>query len=159
MKLMIDYGLLGPATVDRAVRTVRRDLEKFGATVVDVSATGKEAKAAGQAFKEVLFVFADSQTIGLRVKPAGDVYQVLVNGKVTPVREQDDGQAAIKELVAYMGKTRTAFQRRMAAKAMKPPDGMKTAAPRMEAVLRQQVAEVDAQIADAEQELASLEAE
>ena len=40
-------------------------------------------------YREIGFTLADSQTIVLRVKQTGDIYQVRMNGKVLPMKEQE----------------------------------------------------------------------
>ena len=42
------------------------------------------------------FTFADGQTVTLAVKETGDVFEVKINGKVQPLRNQDD-HAATRE--------------------------------------------------------------
>jgi len=92
----------------------------------------------------------------LRVKESGDIGQVQINGKLAPIAAQDDPTKAAQELVGKLDTGRAAFQKRQAALKMKPPEGIKTAAPNMEAELVRQIAEVDAAIGEARQELAQL---
>lgn len=158
MKLTIDFAGLA-ANAANAMRRVTALFQRANLPVLDVSCDGKTKRAASISFREVLLTFADSQKLLLRVKATGDVYQVLVNGKVTPVSAQDDGAKAVAELVGILDKGRARFQKRLAAMAMKPPEGAKTAAPKLREKLVQQIAEVDAQIEAATEELAALKAE
>lgn len=157
MKLLIDYeGLATNAT--RATKAVTALLKRAGVEVIKAESDGRTRRIAGISYREVLLTFADSQSLGLRVKATGDVYEVRVNGKLTPVKEQDDSAKAAVELATLLDRTRAKFQKRMAAIAMKPPEGAKTAAPRLIEVLRAQVAELDQQIEAATAELAELRA-
>lgn len=156
MKILIDYQQLTPATAERALVQVTKLLASAGLTVVSVGADGKPKRVGEVSYREVLLTFADSQTLALRIKNTGDVFQVLINGKLTPIAEQDDARAAIREIALLIDRARAAFLKRLAAIRMRPPEGAKTAAPRMEATLKAQIAEVDTQIAQATEELAAL---
>lgn len=155
MKLLIDYEGLAGNTVT-ATKKVTTLLQRAGAEVIKVESDGKSRRIAGISFREVAFTFADSQSIGLRVKATGDVYEVRLNNKVVPVKEQDDPAKAVVELAALLDRNRARFQKRMAALQMRPPEGAKTAAPRLIEALQQQVAELDSQIEAATAELAAL---
>lgn len=157
MKLLIDYELLA-TSAERAMRKVTALFTRAGLDIVSVGSNGKTARIAGVSYREVIYSFADSQTLSLRVKATGDVYEVRVNGKVVPIQEQDDPAKAVAELVSMLDKSRARHQKRMAALKMAPPEGAKTAAPTMKAKLVQQIAEVDAEIEAAKQELAELSA-
>lgn len=157
MKLLIDYeGLATNAA--HAMRRVVTLLTRAGAQVIETQSDGRTRRIAGISYREVVFTFADSQKLGLRIKATGDVYEVRINGKVQPVKSQDDFTKAVSELAQLLDKGRMRFQKRLAAMQMKPPEGAKTAAPKLREVLTKQVAELDAQIADATEELAALQA-
>ena len=157
MQLLIDYdGLTGNAAA--ALKRVSAMFEKAGLTVVDASSDGRTKRTAGINFREAVLTFADSQKLTLKVKPTGDVFQVALNGKVSPVSQQDDPAQAVAELASMLDTGRAKFQKRLALLKMTPPEGAKTAAPRIRQQLEAQVAELDTQIADAQQELAALTA-
>lgn len=157
MKLLIDYeGLATNAT--RAAKALTTMLLRAGVEAIKVESDGRTKRIAGISYRELVFTFADSQSLALRIKATGDVYEVRVNGKVTPIKEQDDAKKAAAELAGLLDRTRAKFQKRMAAVLMKPPEGAKTAAPRLIETLRAQVAELDQQIEAATAELAELQA-
>lgn len=157
MKLLIDYEGLA-TNASNAMRRVSQLLTRAGLTVIDIASDGKQRTLAGIKFREVTLSFSDSQSLTLRIKATGDVYEVRVNGKVTPMREQNDPAKAVAELVKLLDATRARHQKRLAALAMKPPEGARTAAPRLKEALKTQIAEVDAAIAEARTELAAIEA-
>jgi hypothetical protein len=157
MKLNIDYEALATGAAN-AMRRVTSLLTRAGAVVIDVSSDGKTRRIAGISYREVTYTFADSQSLALRIKATGDVYEVRINGKVTPVKSQDDPAKAVAELLGMLDKTRDRHQKRLAALAMKPPDGAKTAAPKLRDALASQIAEVETQITAAAEELAALQA-
>lgn len=157
MNLLIDFDAIARNPAN-ALRRVTNLLARAGLNVIDVASDGKLKRLAGISFREVELTFADSQKLGLRIKATGDVYEVRVNGKVTPVRDQDDAAAAVTELARLIDAGRERFQKRLAAMRMKPPEGIRTAVPRQRDVLIKQIAEVDAAIEGAKQELAELQA-
>ena len=157
MKILIDYEGLAANTA-AATKKVAALFRRAGVEVIKTESDGRTRRIAGISYREVVFTFADSQSLGLRVKATGDVYEVRLNGKQVPVKEQDDPNKAVFELAALLDTTRARFQKRMAALQMKPPEGAKTAAPRLIETLRQQVAELDTRIEEAVAELAALQA-
>ena len=158
MQITIDFDKLA-TNVPAATRILRQRLERAQLAVVDIACDGKIKRTAGVSFREVVVTFTDNQTLTLRVKSTGDVYQVAVNGKVTPVFAQGGMDEAIAELAGILDRSRAAMQKRLAAIKVKPPEGIKTAAPKLEVTLRQQISEVDQQIGEAEKELAELQAQ
>lgn len=154
--ILIDFELLATNT-ERALRKVVALLQRAGLQVLKAESDGRNKRVASVSYREATLSFADSQKVTLRVKQTGDVYQVLINDKLVPIAAQDDQAAAVNEIVAKLDKGRDAFQKRLAAMQMKPPEGIKTAAPKLKDTLTAQLAEVNAQIAAAEQELAQLQ--
>lgn len=157
MKLLIDYEALN-GKADKAMLPVTRFFTRAGMPPVAVVSDGKSRRIAGVSFREVSVTFADNQTLALRIKATGDVYEVRVNGRVVPVSQQTDPAKAVSELVKMLDTGRARFQKRLAAMVMKPPEGAKTAAPKLREVLTTQIAEVDSAIEAAREELAELQA-
>lgn len=122
---------------DKAAKLVSRTFARAGANVVQQDVSASIKRTAGVSFRELTMTFADSQSIVLRIKQSGDIYQALLNGRVVPIKNQDDHAAAISELVKAMDAGRTKFQKKLAAIAVKPPPGIRTAAPKMEQALTQ----------------------
>lgn len=120
---------------DKAAKEAAKFFSRAGAHVVQQDVSTAVKRAAGISFREMLLTFADSQKVILRVKQTGDIYQVLLNGKILPIKNQDDHIKAISEIVAAMDAGRTKFQKLLAAVKIRPPAGIRTAAPKMEQVL------------------------
>lgn len=158
MKILVDYEALS-GNAAAAMRRVTTLFSRAGAPVVEVVCDGKTKRTASTSYREVALSFADSQQLTLRIKATGDVYQVLLNGKPIPVKEQDDPDKAVGELAGLLDGNRKKFQKRMAALTMKPPEGAKSAAPKLRDVLSKQIAAVDAEINSATEELAALQSE
>ncbi len=140
---------------DKAAKQLKRYFEQAGASVASVDVDGKIKRTAGIKNRQISLTFADSQTVSMLVKESGDVFQVKLNGKVVPVRSQDDHKAAIAEIAAKMDSGRTAFQKKLAkAKAPKPKGVKVSRKKRLDVVtdqrdaLKEAIADVRQQIAD-----------
>lgn len=116
---------------DKAAKKAMKYFSQAGANVVqqDVSPTVK--RTSGVSYREMSLTFADSQQVVLRVKQTGDVYQVLLNGKVAPIKSQDDHVKAVAEIAQMLDAGRTKFQALLAKAQAKLPPGIKTAAPKL----------------------------
>lgn len=120
---------------DKAIKQASRYFSRAGANVVQHEVPAMVKRMAGISYREMALTFADSQRVVLRVKQTGDIFQVLLNGKVLPIKSQDDHVQAIAEIVQAMDAGRSRFQKLMAAAQVRPPAGIRTAAPKMELVL------------------------
>ncbi|MGL5948130.1 MAG: hypothetical protein ACRCYV_03590 [Aeromonas sp.] len=143
---------------DPALKEVAKQFKQGGAQVVQAEVMPSIKRTSGMAFREIVLTFADSQLITLRIKESGDIFQALINKKLVPLRAQTDHAAAIKELIALLNRGRAAFQRQQAKAKVALPSAVKTAAPTIEALLLTQKAELSAQIAAVDNELAQLAA-
>ncbi len=141
---------------DSAIKKAKRYFAQAGATVTSVDVDAKVRRMAGVSYREVQFGFADSQTVRFGIKQTGDVYQVKINGKLVPLKAQDDHVKAIGEIVAGMNKGRAKFQAALAKVKVDLPKSIRTAAPKMEQALREKIAAVDEAIGVAQETLASL---
>lgn len=142
------FGFEDLSSNDKALRTFTRAFGRLGANVVQTEVPQRIKRTAGISYKEVNLTFADSQTVTLCVKKTGDIFQVKLNGKALPIRNQDDQKKAVKEIVDAMDSGRAAFQRKLARTQVKVPTGIKTAAPRIEAVLTEKVTSLKDAIAE-----------
>lgn len=138
---------------DKAAKEAAKYFSRAGANVVQQDVAIAVKRSAGISYREMTLSFADSQKAVLRIKSTGDIYQVLLNNKILPIKNQDDHVAAIAEIVKAMDSGRTKFQKLLVAIKVKPPVGIRTAAPKMEQVLTQKrdalksaIAEVRAEI-------------
>lgn len=152
------FGFYELSDKDKSIAKAKRYFAQAGANVTSVDVDAKVKRTMGVSFREVQFGFADSQTVSFGVKNTGDVYQVKVNGKITPIKSQDDHLKAITEIVAAMDKGRAKFQAAMAKVKVALPASIRTAAPKMEQVLREKIVAVDEAITAAKEKLASLQA-
>jgi hypothetical protein len=138
---------------DKATRNLVKYFARAGNNVAQGEAIPAIKRTAGISYREMVLTFADSQTVILRIKQSGDIYQVLLNDRVIPIKAQDDHVSAIAEIVRVMDSGRKKFQDSLVKLKAKLPAGIRTAAPKMEAVLtekrdglKEAVASVRAQI-------------
>ncbi|NDY89699.1 defense against restriction DarA-related protein [Ideonella livida] len=155
MELLIDFEGLA-TNPEKALRRVVQIFARADLTVLGVESDGKTRRAAAVKYRQARINFADGQSVALRIKESGDIAQVLINDKLVPVASQGDPLRAADEIVNRLDTGRAAFQRRQAALKMDPPEGVKTAAPKLEAELTQQIAAVDEAISVAKQTLQQL---
>ena len=141
---------------DKTLRQIQRTFSRMGANVVQTDIPTSTKRRAGISFKEVTLTFADGQTVTFCVKKTGDIFQVKLNNKALPIRNQDDQKKALQEIVDAMDKGRTAFQKRQAMIKVQPPKTIRTAAPKMQEGLANRKTELQAAIEEAKTELASI---
>lgn len=141
---------------DKAAKQAIRYFSRAGANVVQQDIPSALKRSSGVTYREMALTFADSQTVVLRIKQSGDIFQVLLNGKVLPIKNQDDHVKAIAEVVQAMDAGRSKFQKILAAAKVKPPAGIRTAAPRMEAVLTEKRDALKSAIAAVRSEISGL---
>jgi predicted ribosome quality control (RQC) complex YloA/Tae2 family protein len=147
---------------DRAAKQVMKYFSRAGAQVVSQDVDTKVKRTSGISYREMTLGFADSQTVVFRIKDPGDIYQVLINGKLVPIKNQDDHVAAVTEIVAMLNAGRTKFQAKLVKAQSKIPPSIKTAVPNMRKQLEQKrdglkeaIAVVREEIAKYREELAA----
>jgi hypothetical protein len=143
---------------DKAVKALTKAFQRAGATVASLTIDPKLKRTAGITYREIGMVFADSQLVTLRIKPPGDIYQVVVNKQVIPIANQDDHLKAVGEIVRVMERGRTAFQKKLTRAKVALPSGLKTAAPKIEAQLTARRDELKGLVVEARAELEALQA-
>ncbi|MFZ4539531.1 hypothetical protein [Propionivibrio sp.] len=141
---------------DKATKQAMRYFSRAGANVVQQDVLPGVKRSSGISYREMVLTFSDSQKIVMRVKQSGDIYQTLLNGKIIPIKNQDDHVAAIAEMVNAMETGRTKFQKMMAAISVKPPPGIRTAAPKVEVALTEKRDTLKLAIAAVREEIAAL---
>jgi hypothetical protein len=142
---------------DKVVKTIERQFKRAGAEVIQTDINPSLKRASGVTYKELSVSFADSQTVVFRIKQTGDIFQALVNGKVLPIKNQDDHVKAIAEIVDALESGRTKFQKMLARLKTRLPPGIKTAAPRMIETLTQKRDELKSAIEEAGRTITGLQ--
>lgn len=139
--------------MEKSAKEAIKYFSRANANVVQHDVSTQVKRSSGISYREVSLTFADSQQIVLRVKATGDIFQVTLNNKLLPIKNQLDQIKAVAEIVSAMDAGRTKFQKLLAAAKVKLPPSIKTTAPKLEQVLTEKrdalktaIAEVMAEI-------------
>lgn len=155
-ELLFDFDNLSDAK--RSLKRVAQAMLRAGQPVVSNDFDPKVKRTSGVSYRQALLTLASGQTITLMIKLTGDVFRVLLNGAVLPIKNQD-GLKAIAEIAAAAERSQAKFQAAQARKKVELPKGIRTAAPRLEQALQARTVELDTQIAERTAERDALKAE
>lgn len=140
---------------DKAVREITREFQKLGDTVVATDIPERIKRTAGISYREVNLSFADSQTVTFCVKKSGDIFQVKINGKVMPMKEQGDQKKAVKEISDYLNKGRAAFQKKLQRAKIEIPKGTHVTTQTREKKQQDKIQGLNDVIAEAQKQIAA----
>jgi hypothetical protein len=125
MKTLL-FNFENPSANTRVLREIGKVFSRAGVIVVTSEVDKTVSKKAGVTYRNANFTFADGQTVTLAVKSTGDVFEVRVNGKATPLKYQDEHTKAIGEISEKLDKSRSAFQKALARVRTPLPPSIKT---------------------------------
>lgn len=146
-------------SANKALKKVAQLMLRAGQPVVSTSFEPKIRRTSSVSYREALLTLASGQTVTMRVTQSGDVFQVLLNGSIKPIKNAADHVRAIAEIAKLAEVNQAAFQKKQARVAVEMPKGIRTAAPTMQAKLETRITELDAQIAERQQQVGELQAE
>ncbi len=155
-ELLFDFD--NPADAKRSLKRVAQAMLRAGQPVVSSDFDQKVRRTSGVSYRQAMLTLASGQTVTLQIKLTGDVFRVLLNGQVLPIKNQD-GLKAIAEIAAAAERNQAKFQKAQARKLVELPKSIRTAAPRMEQALQTRIVELDAQITERTAERDALKAE
>ncbi len=155
--LLFSFEDLGTKS-DKSLVKLKQYFSRANAAIVTAEPGAKTLRTSGISYRELFLTFGDSQRVTLRIKQTGDVYQVLINDKLTPLKAQDDHIKAVAEIAQKLDAGRAKFQNALANVKVPLPKGIRTAAPKLEEQLKIREEELDAAIGEAQKELAELAA-
>jgi hypothetical protein len=150
------FNFESASTKDRAVKTVEKLFLRAGNQVVTSSVDQASSRKAGVTYRNVNLTFADGQTVTLGVKSTGDVFEVKINGKPTPLRNQDDHALAIAEIASKMDVGRSKFQKMLALVKVPLPPSIRTSRANMLIALTEKRDNLKSAVESATEELAQL---
>ncbi|MBV4524391.1 hypothetical protein KVG88_30415 [Pseudomonas sp. SWRI74] len=146
-----------PAGAEKALQKIAQQMGRAGQSVVSSEFNQKPRRSSDTTYREAFITLSSGQLITLRVNGTGDIYQVLLNGSVKPLKEHTDTDKAIAEIASMAEKNQGAFQKAQARKAVALPKGMGTTKPKQVDALVQQVSELDTQISERKATIAELQ--
>jgi uncharacterized coiled-coil protein SlyX len=141
----------------KALKKVSTIMIRAGQPVVSSEFNDTAKRTSGITYREASLTVASGQMVVLRVNATGDIFQVLLNGAVQPLKNQTDSDKAVMEIAALLEKGQGAFQKAQARKAIALPKGMSTPAPKQAKVYAERVAQLDTQIAERQATVADLQ--
>lgn len=141
----------------KALKKVSQIMIRAGQPVVTTEFNPSARRTSGITYREASLTVASGQMVLLRVNTTGDIFQVLVNKSLTPLKNQTDSEKAVREIAALLESGQVAFQKTQARKAIALPKGMSTPAPKQTAVYAERVAQLDKQIAERQATVADLQ--
>lgn len=147
-----------PASADKALTKISTLMGRAGQPVVAHEFNPKAKRSSDTTYREAYLTLASGQQVTLRVNSTGDIYQVLLNSSVQPLKEHTDTEKAVVEIAGLAEKNQAKFQKAQARKAVALPKGMSTPKPKIADALAQQVAGLDTQITERKATLADLQA-
>ncbi|WP_426237506.1 hypothetical protein [Pseudomonas sp. TWP3-2] len=145
-----------PAGAEKAIKQITQQLGRAGQTVVSSEFSNKARRSSDTTYREAFLTLVSGQMITLRVNSTGDIYQVVLNKSVMPLKEHTDIEKAVGEIASMAEKNQHAFQKAQARKAVALPRGMSTPKHKQVDALTQQVAELDTQITERKATIAAL---
>lgn len=77
-------------------------MEKLGLAVANVEADNKGKRESGFLVKSATLAFESGQKLLLKAKAGGSIFQVKLNNKVLAIKNVDDLDKAIKEVIDYV---------------------------------------------------------
>jgi hypothetical protein len=142
-----------PKTAPKKLLTA---FKRAGAQIASSWVEGDVKRENSISYRQICLVFSDSQQVTLRVKQTGDVYQVRLNKRAIPLKNQDDIKRAIIEIVKAVNQNATKFQRALQRKKIALPKGMQSTEKRIEIALIEEEEKLDKLIDEARATLATL---
>ncbi|MGP9633780.1 hypothetical protein ACT3R7_12005 [Halomonas sp. AOP43-A1-21] len=91
--------------------SVKQQFEKAGLSVSDIEANNRSRRMSGFATKMARFYFQDGQSITLRIKGDGDVYQVQLNSRIIPIQQVDNMKGAVEEMARMAASNAPAWKK------------------------------------------------
>lgn len=110
----LNFDFENVAANAKTLREITKILARAGAQAVSSEVSKTTTRRAGVTFRNANFTFADGQIVVMGVKSTGDVFEVRINGKLTPLRYQDDHIKGLGEIASIMDRGRGIFQKRLA---------------------------------------------
>lgn len=141
----------------KALKKVSQIMIRAGQPVVSSEFNSSAKRTSGVTYREASLTVASGQRVVLRVNTTGDIFQVLLNGALQPMKNQTDSDKAVMEIAGLLEGGQVAFQKAQARKAIALPKGMSTPAPKQAAVYAERVAQLDTQIAERQATVAELQ--
>jgi len=84
------------------LKPILKKFEKEGLMVGEVEATDKAKRESGFLVKQALINFESGQKLLVKAKAGGGIFQVKLNNKVLAIKNVDDLDKAVREIIDYV---------------------------------------------------------
>jgi hypothetical protein len=101
------------------LKPIIKEFEKEGFPIARVEADNKPKREAGFLCKTATFFFESEQKLSVKAKADGGIFQVKLNNKAIPIKNVDDLDKAVKEVIAFVEKNEPTFLKRKKASMSK----------------------------------------
>jgi vacuolar-type H+-ATPase subunit I/STV1 len=108
--IKIDFDKFNEA----GLKDILKQFGKADLPVEKVDATNKAKREMGFLVKSATFNFESGQKLLLKAKAGGSIFQVRLNGKVIPIKNADDLEKGVKEVVQYVKKNEVTYLKQRA---------------------------------------------
>lgn len=157
-QIKLDFENLTKAGLKKLLKV----FEKQQCPVASVDAPNKSKRESGMLTKSFTLTFEDGQSLQIRVKADGTVYQVRLNNKVMPIKHVDDLDKAVTEMIDYVQDNAKAYERakiqREKRKIRVPKPAVLTSRKEKIAQTKEELDQLDASNTALEQQKAELDA-
>lgn len=151
----LDFSSAGAA--DKALKQVSQLMIRAGQPVIGTEFVDKPKRSSNITYRQAHLTLASGQMVTLNVTTTGDIYQVLLNNKVIPIRAHDDVPKAVVEIAGMAEKNQAAFQKAQARVKVEIPPGMTTPRKKIVDALTERSAQLDTYLAERRATVADLE--
>jgi len=93
------------------LKPILEKFEKTGLPVADVEADNKAKRESGFQVKSAIINFESGQKLLVKAKAGGSIFQVKLNNKVLAIKNVDDLDKAIQEVVDYVKANEPHYQK------------------------------------------------
>ena len=139
---------------ESGLKPVIKKFAKFECPVASVEAPNQAKRESGMLVKQFTLTFEDGQKLLVRVKAGGTIYQVKLNNKVVPVRNVDNMDKAVGEMIDYIHDNAKAYAR---AKIQRERRRIKPSKPSVTTTRKEKLAQARGDLEQLSQNNAELE--
>lgn len=128
------------------LKPIVKKFTKWGLEIVSIDAPNKAKRESGFLLKNFTLEFKDGQKLLVRVKSDGTVFQVKLNNKVVPVKNVDDMEKAVGEMIDYVMYNAKAYERAKLQREKRKKLNIKT--PSVTTSRKEKIAKAKAQLSE-----------
>lgn len=112
------------------LKPIIKEFEKEGLPVAGVEGSNVAKRESGFLCKTAIFEFESGQKLHLKAKADGGIFQVKLNAMTVPIKNVDDLDKAVKEVIAFVEKNEATYLKRK----QKELEKLKIAVPKIKSV-------------------------